>query len=48
MNKLSIGTAQFGLDYGITNKSGVTSRSEIVKIIDLAQKPSIVILVTKS
>ncbi len=36
MNKLALGTVQFGLDYGINNKSGQTSKAEIEKILDLA------------
>jgi len=36
MNKLALGTVQFGLDYGINNKLGQTSKSEIEKILDLA------------
>lgn len=33
---LSLGTAQFGLNYGITNTSGVVSSSEVASILDLA------------
>jgi aryl-alcohol dehydrogenase-like predicted oxidoreductase len=34
---LIIGSAQFGLDYGISNKNGVVAVSEIKKIINLAE-----------
>ena len=34
INKLIIGTVQFGLDYGITNKSGKISESELDLIFD--------------
>ncbi len=36
--KLVIGTAQFGLKYGITNKKGKTSFKEIKKIFNLQKK----------
>ena len=35
-NKLAIGTAQFGFDYGIANKNGKLSMSEIKKIKKIA------------
>jgi aryl-alcohol dehydrogenase-like predicted oxidoreductase len=34
--KLGIGTAQFGLEYGISNQEGKTSLSEVKKIIEVA------------
>ena len=34
--KIAIGTAQFGLDYGISNSSGKTNITEIKKILDYA------------
>ena len=34
--KLSLGTAQFGFNYGITNKSGKIKNAEIEKILNLA------------
>lgn len=34
IDKLSIGTAQFGLNYGINNKTGKVSFKEIVNILD--------------
>ena len=33
MTRLSIGTAQFGLDYGITNKVGIVDQSEVRSIL---------------
>ena len=35
--KLAIGTAQFGLDYGISNAGGRTSQGEARRILNLAQ-----------
>ena len=40
-NKLSLGTVQFGLDYGVTNKSGIVSFEDIKNIIKLSQKNGI-------
>jgi len=34
--KLSIGTAQFGSDYGVSNKTGITKSEEINKIFSIA------------
>lgn len=34
INKISLGTVQFGLDYGINNKSGIIPREEVFKILD--------------
>ncbi|MFP5268885.1 aldo/keto reductase [Coleofasciculus sp.] len=34
--KLGIGTAQFGLDYGISNQEGKTPPAEVAKILDIA------------
>ena len=36
LNKLCIGTAQFGMDYGVNNKVGTVGQNEIAKILDLA------------
>lgn len=41
MNKIVLGTAQFGLDYGINNKRGKIPYSEIVEIIEFAYKNGI-------
>ena len=35
-NKLAIGSAQFGLDYGISNKNGKIKKYEIDKILNFA------------
>ena len=37
MMKLALGTAQFGLDYGVANSNGKVSLSEARKIFDLAE-----------
>ena len=37
-NKLAIGTAQFGMPYGISNTNGQVSRHEISNILDTARK----------
>ncbi|MEH2258802.1 aldo/keto reductase [Nostoc sp.] len=44
--KLGIGTAQFGLDYGISNKEGKTPTEEVVKILALAGQNEIHVLDT--
>ena len=41
MSKLALGTAQFGLEYGIANKSGKVHLSEVNKILNLAKKSKI-------
>ena len=41
-----LGTAQFGLDYGIANKSGKVSDAEIKQILNIAQKNNIRMLDT--
>ena len=46
--QICLGTAQFGLNYGITNKSGKLLKETIVNIISLAQKENINILDTAS
>lgn len=46
VNKIGLGTVQFGLDYGISNKSGKTSIDEIKKILDIALSKGITILDT--
>ena len=38
---LSLGSAQFGLDYGITNKEGKVKEENIKKIIEIASKNNI-------
>jgi len=39
--KIGLGTAQFGMDYGITNKSGCVSNHEARKILSMASKYNI-------
>lgn len=41
MTKLTIGTAQFGLDYGVTNKEGIVGVSEVENILKLAQQNNV-------
>lgn len=41
VSKLVIGTAQFGLDYGINNKSGKVPKAEVYKILDLTKQNGI-------
>ena len=36
MDRLALGTAQFGMSYGIANTSGQVSRDEAKAILDLA------------
>jgi aryl-alcohol dehydrogenase-like predicted oxidoreductase len=45
-NKLVLGTAQLGLKYGISNKSGKPSKAESFKILDFAYKNGISIFDT--
>ena len=45
-NKIALGTVQFGLNYGIANKQGVTSSTEVKEIIRLASLHGIHILDT--
>ncbi len=40
-NKIVIGSVQFGMDYGINNNSGKTSKEEVFKILDFANKNGI-------
>ncbi len=41
MSKLSLGTAQFGLTYGIANQSGQVPKNEAIQILDLLKKRGI-------
>ncbi len=45
-NKLGLGTVQFGLDYGISNKSGKTSLEEVKKILQQAAESNVTIIDT--
>jgi len=44
--KLGIGTAQFGLDYGISNTSGKTSLKEVQSILKVATENGVDVLDT--
>lgn len=46
MPSLLLGTAQWGLDYGITNSAGRIPDSELLEIVDLAQRRGIQMLDT--
>lgn len=48
MFKFTLGTAQFGMDYGINNKKGKLPITEIFKILDYAYEHNIRILDTAS
>ncbi len=41
LQRLAIGSAQFGMDYGIFNKSGITPEQEVAHILELAFKNGI-------
>lgn len=41
LNKLSIGTAQFGLSYGVNNKAGQLPIDEVSKILEYAKKNNV-------
>jgi aryl-alcohol dehydrogenase-like predicted oxidoreductase len=41
LKKLAIGTAQFGMNYGIANKNGIVKSKDINAILDLAWKKGI-------
>ena len=41
MNKITLGTAQWGMNYGITNSLGIPNNEELKAIIDLAKKNKI-------
>ncbi|KKG07362.1 aldo/keto reductase [Methanosarcina sp. 2.H.A.1B.4] len=45
-NKMVLGTAQFGMDYGINNKRGKIPRNEVFKILETAFESGIDILDT--
>jgi aryl-alcohol dehydrogenase-like predicted oxidoreductase len=47
-NRLAIGTAQFGLDYGLTNISGRVSPSQVSQILQHAYESGITVLDTAS
>ena len=41
IEKLILGTVQFGLDYGINNKNGQMSEQEVFDILDLSKSKGI-------
>jgi len=41
VNQLCIGTAQFGLNYGITNQNGIVNKNEVRKIFKIAKNNKI-------
>ncbi len=48
MNKIVLGTVQFGVKYGINNTSGQVTQEEVCKILDIASKAGIQTLDTSS
>ena len=46
MTKLTLGTVQFGLDYGVANTSGQVNENEVKEILSLAKKNGIACLDT--
>lgn len=48
VNKLVLGTVQFGLNYGINNQSGQVSQNEVAKILQWAKKSGVKTLDTSS
>lgn len=41
MNKIALGTVQFGMNYGISNQSGIVPSDEIISILKIADKVGI-------
>ncbi len=48
IEKLALGTAQFGLDYGIANRTGKISKNEIFRILEYAYTQGIDTIDTSS
>jgi len=48
INKVAIGTAQFGYDYGIANKEGKIKSSKIINILKYVKKNKIKYLDTSN
>ncbi len=44
--KIGLGTVQFGVNYGISNKNGITEHTEIKKILNLAKSSKIELIDT--
>tara|TARA_R110000868_G_scaffold118059_2_gene313291 strand:- start:20746 stop:21585 length:840 start_codon:yes stop_codon:yes gene_type:complete len=47
-NKIGLGSVQFGIPYGVSNKDGQTSREEVTEILKYANKSGIAIIDTAS
>ena len=41
VSQLCIGSAQFGLDYGITNQNGIVKKKEVINIFKIAKKNNV-------
>ena len=48
MTRIALGTAQFGLDYGISNNSGQVAKEDVLEIINIASLYGITALDTAS
>ena len=48
IHKVGLGAAQWGLDYGISNTAGKSSKKEVRKILELASSAGIGIIDTAS
>ena len=48
ISKLALGTAQLGMNYGLTNKSGKVNKVEAFKILENAYSNGIMVLDTAS
>jgi aryl-alcohol dehydrogenase-like predicted oxidoreductase len=46
IRKIALGTAQFGLDYGISNQVGQTAEQEVVQLLNLAHQHKLSLLDT--
>ena len=46
INKVGIGTAQWGMDYGISNMSGKTTKDEAKSILEIAKSVKIKLIDT--
>ena len=47
-NKIGLGTVQFGLDYGVSNKQGQTHINEVGKILEIARLKGVDLIDTAS
>jgi len=46
ISKIGLGTAQFGLDYGVTNLDGITPESQVQEIINFSRENNIKLIDT--